>query len=562
MNLTAKAEQELSNFIDLGRIMDQGDRRLLVTILFQHLYYPSNQAKKIFQETTIYSRYPNWASIFSAIFDDKKLKKLTLNNFDFAIGVIKEITSWSKRIFCDFLTEKGLLEEVNDLQELSSANFRDVKKQEQVLDRLGELKKEYPELEKDWVFYQSRWQELQKNRENNGEKEEGHRSLEHHSTILIQNIVQDWKQIHTQKREHLEQTYLQGAFNQYFPSLKQKIDQLDHLGDLFLPYYNFLGIAWNESFGKWNTIPWDQLEEYARTLQEDPTLLEIVQWLGRYQQEKSLMEEEFMSEPVAKEYWNPKPYGKSEINGVHHSDHLSTLIPSEVGLLSNKETEIIFAKKFVEKKLLTFQYRSEELSGEKGEPEIQLRKGKTDDYGPIILCIDTSGSMFGKPERIAKALALAILEIALKQKRKAYVISFSTQIKTLELSNIPKDFTKLVSFLSLSFHGGTDLQPALREAVKMLKKKYFSYADVLVISDFAISHLDTSLKDEIENCRNDKGTNFYSLQVARKNYIQNITLTLFDQHWVYDLDDNRIIRKSIEFLTETTKKKTIQNIAR
>jgi uncharacterized protein with von Willebrand factor type A (vWA) domain len=45
--------------------------------------------------------------------------------------------------------------------------------------------------------------------------------------------------------------------------------------------------------------------------------------------------------------------------------------------------------------------------------------------GPIILCLDTSGSMRGAREVVAKALALECMRGAHRQQRSCYLYAFS-----------------------------------------------------------------------------------------------------------------------------------------
>ncbi len=47
------------------------------------------------------------------------------------------------------------------------------------------------------------------------------------------------------------------------------------------------------------------------------------------------------------------------------------------------------------------------------------------ELGPIILCLDTSGSMRGARETVAKALALECLRGANRQRRPCYLYAFS-----------------------------------------------------------------------------------------------------------------------------------------
>jgi uncharacterized protein with von Willebrand factor type A (vWA) domain len=49
----------------------------------------------------------------------------------------------------------------------------------------------------------------------------------------------------------------------------------------------------------------------------------------------------------------------------------------------------------------------------------------TADRGPILLCIDTSGSMRGARETVAKALSLECMRAAKAQDRGCYVFAFA-----------------------------------------------------------------------------------------------------------------------------------------
>lgn len=79
------------------------------------------------------------------------------------------------------------------------------------------------------------------------------------------------------------------------------------------------------------------------------------------------------------------------------------------------------------------------------------------EMGPIILCLDTSGSMVGGREKIAKALALETLRGAHRQRRQAYLYAFSgpMQVQELELKCDTVSLGPLLDFLSHSFNGGT-----------------------------------------------------------------------------------------------------------
>ncbi|MHA1131186.1 MAG: VWA domain-containing protein, partial [Candidatus Helarchaeota archaeon] len=177
-------------------------------------------------------------------------------------------------------------------------------------------------------------------------------------------------------------------------------------------------------------------------------------------------------------------------------------IPQELVLLGSPESELLFYLKYAEKKLLTYQLINRARIAEK---EFERTKGwlpSKKKKGPIIICVDTSGSMHGTPETIAKTLCFAILRIALLENRQCYLISFSTAIKTIELTDFNRFYVSLIQFLSHSFHGGTDATPALKEALKQIENKNYEKADVLMISDFIMDRIDK--QTEVEKRKKEK----------------------------------------------------------
>jgi uncharacterized protein with von Willebrand factor type A (vWA) domain len=155
--------------------------------------------------------------------------------------------------------------------------------------------------------------------------------------------------------------------------------------------------------------------------------------------------------------------------------------------------------------------------------------------------------MRGAPEQIAKALCFTLLTRVAREKRNCYLISFSTQIKTLDLAGIKNNLPELVSFLSMSFHGGTDATPALCEALRLLDTKGYKKADVVVVSDFIMSEIHTQVQKKIQTARKNKAR-FYGLAVreGRKS------IGIFDCNWLYNLKDRNAMPGLVKNLTELT----------
>lgn len=203
----------------------------------------------------------------------------------------------------------------------------------------------------------------------------------------------------------------------------------------------------------------------------------------------------------------PKPAAEAE--EIANGDDLQHLLPSETAILSERHTEGLFYYKYATKQLQLFANRPKNESQFKTE-QTQKKKPRLE-KGPIIVAIDTSGSMHGKPMRIAHAILLQLLRMARKQKRKVFLMSFSVRAKFLDLS-LPRNWMQLNSFLENHFTGGTDGEEMLRLAIEMLQSKSFAMADVLIISDFyfPLPIESTQAKMRMEH---DKGTRFYGLKI-------------------------------------------------
>ena len=160
--------------------------------------------------------------------------------------------------------------------------------------------------------------------------------------------------------------------------------------------------------------------------------------------------------------------------------------------------------------------------------------------------------MQGTPERVAKTIAFALAQKSLEEKRGCYLISFSTGIETMDLSsfNSTNGITNLVKFLRMSFNRGTDANPALEYSVKLLKEKDWNNADVLMISDFVMSALDSELEKKIKVQQENK-CRFFSLAVISGG--NDEVISTFDKNWIYDTSANDSAAKLVRQLEEMKK---------
>ncbi len=313
--------------------------------------------------------------------------------------------------------------------------------------------------------------------------------------------------------------------------LYERIEKYKRLKDLLSPFSNELGRLWDLSKGNWSRVGFDVLEEYAKFLEKEKELKELAEFLGRMHEAEDELEEEEIKEMVIKPIVVVNHAGRSEFVGIHESADLSALLPQEVALLNDPIVEWLFYSKLAEKKLMTYQFIGWDYGTVEEERIKKEKKKKAEEKkGPIILCIDTSGSMHGYPEYVAKVLCFAMVRIALLETRKCFLISFSTGISTIELTNLNKNLKNLIEFLSMSFHGGTDATPALSESLRQLETKNYEKADVVMISDFVMGVPSKNVVKQIEQAKK-KGTLFHSIAISTVG--NPSALNIFDSQYIF-----------------------------
>ena len=349
-------------------------------------------------------------------------------------------------------------------------------------------------------------------------------------------FAEEWQKQFSLEKLHQDIKIIDETRDQFLAGLYEKIDELKELLKLLAPFLSetgYFGRLWDMSAGNWRRVNFNLLEEYAQLLREKDGIQELAKLLGRYQQaEAELEEEDFESVEIVSKY-RIEHSGKAELVGITESDDLNNVLPTELALFSDLETETIFYKRFSEKKLQTFKYVSRETDFEERSVTDKRQKEIEKEKGPFILAVDTSGSMHGQPEFLAKIIAFAITRIAIEENRKAFLISFSTEVETIELTDIQNSLSKLIAFLEMSFRGGTDVSAAVIATLERMKTKSYEKADLLIISDGVFGKLSSQHLSTIEEFKK-KGNKFNALMIGR-SFNEN-ALTFCNNVWQYDPD--------------------------
>lgn len=369
--------------------------------------------------------------------------------------------------------------------------------------------------------------------------------------ILKRNIIFDLEQNLVDRKSKWELVQIDSMRKEFLEKLYSKIYKFMKLESLLMPFIKNLGRLWDLSERTFETSGFEILDTFAKLLEHDESLKELADLLGKQTRAQISYEKELRDKVVIKSSWQPKHAYKGEINGLRFSNDISSVLPSELSLMNNPAANKLFQLKFAQKQLLSYDYQR--MEEEKEETTIEKKEPK----GPIIICVDTSGSMHGTPENIAKTITFALSKIAIEEERKCYLISFSTSIETLDLTDFSANpIGRLVQFLRMSFHGGTDATPALKHAVKMLSENEWKNADVLMISDFVMQTLDNDIKTQIESAQEDN-TNFHSLVIGSSG--NNGAINSFNHNWFYDTNNPQANRHLVEQIHEIRTHNSLAN---
>lgn len=378
--------------------------------------------------------------------------------------------------------------------------------------------------------------------------------------VLRRNFIGDMEKSLIDRKNKWEQERIDEMRKTILDELYKKIQNFKRLEKLLSPFIKDFGRLWDLSEGFFETSGFEILEQFAKFLEQDQSLQELAEILGKQNRAQSIFEKELRDKVVIKTEWHPQNAYRGEIKGICFSNDISSVLPSELALMKNPATKKLFQLRFAQKQLLSFEYQRnvERTKKESTQEEVSIEKKKP--KGPIIICVDTSGSMHGTPENIAKTVTFALSKIALEEERKCYLISFSTGIETLDMSDFKKgdSLQKLVRFLQMSFNGGTDASPALQHAIKMLQSNDYKNADVLMISDFVMANLPRDLIDAIE-VEKEKNTDFYSLVIGTSG--NQGAIDYFNHNWSYNTNDIHASRHLVEQLHSIKMRPTSQGLS-
>lgn len=350
-------------------------------------------------------------------------------------------------------------------------------------------------------------------------------------------LLQNWDKTLSEEYSKWELSEIEKYRQEEIKKLENWLELLQQFQDLMQELSFDTGLLFDLSQGNISLNDINQLKKWADYISKNQGVKQLCDMLGKLRNIEKSTKQELINvtthiEETIKDYTS-----KEEIVGIKIGNELEHVLPQELALLRDEETSILFDKKFVESELMCFDLEGTSLQMIEKKEESLKEVNEDEKMGPIIICVDTSGSMSGSPETIAKAVALYISSRAKKQERDCFLINFSTTIETLDLSS-NLGIKQLIDFLSRSFYGGTDVAPAINNAIKKMTEETYKKADLLIISDFIMATLPHDLEQSITEIKKDNNK-FYSLSIGNL-FLEKRMKAIFDGEWVYNPQNTSI----------------------
>ena len=217
--------------------------------------------------------------------------------------------------------------------------------------------------------------------------------------------------------------------------------------------------------------------ELVARVSKSSVLTEVARYLGRL---KELMDGKRK---------NGYAYGRGEKYAVELGGDLDHALASEFVLLAAPETLPLFLRKLQRKSLKQYQRREAVCKGS----------------GDIICMLDESASAADQAPW-CKAVALALMDIAMRDKRRFAVIHFAGTDNFRTDLFVPGKYTRedVLRCAETFLNGNTDYETPLREALRLMEQEGFEQADMVFVTD-GMCALPDEFLDQLKRERTARG---------------------------------------------------------
>ncbi|MEZ5640164.1 MAG: VWA domain-containing protein [Burkholderiaceae bacterium] len=312
---------------------------------------------------------------------------------------------------------------------------------------------------------------------------------------------------------------------------------------LFKSLGDLAHLNWDTLQGRLDSRGWREAQRIGAVLDTVPELARFIDAVGRAHRRDDLPPAadprpriDAARQPVAVAITTELLDQPSEVRGVKRSGQLARMLASEAAMVRHPVLARLWRARFAEQQLLTYedaalatQWR---LQADTRTPAPVAMPQAPVGQGPMLVCLDTSGSMRGAPENVAKACVLQALRTAHASGRACRLLAFggSGELLEQELALTPQGLDTLLALMDQSFDGGTDVQTPLERAIARVQEEAFALADILIVSDGEFGVTPATL-DALRRSKKTLGLRVHGILIGDRETIG--LLEVCDQiHWV------------------------------
>lgn len=323
--------------------------------------------------------------------------------------------------------------------------------------------------------------------------------------------------------------------------MRSLVDVFGDLGDLVKH------CRWDMLRGLLRSSGWQEVVRIRKLIEELPELAQLIRSLGRSRPSAEpdalsrrlapVIEPALARSAVSREVRVPDLPG--ETRGVRRSGRVARMLPAEAMLLAHPRLRLVWHARHAERTLLTYE-DDDRMPGlhlqavEVQRPTLEPAPERRFELGPMLVCVDTSGSMQGGAEAVAKAVVLEAVRAAYADRRACHVFAFSGPDEVVEsvLSLDAAGLEALARFLGQSFCGGTDIGGPLQRTLEKLEEREWRLADLLIASDGEFGAT-PELAQRVRDAKRDRGLKVQGVLIGDRETIGLLELA-DDVLWVRD----------------------------
>lgn len=311
-------------------------------------------------------------------------------------------------------------------------------------------------------------------------------------------------------------------------------------------------LRWDRLRGQLRSREWQAARRAAERLRELPELAALIHRLGRSEARPSPRPTPDPSQPEVRHQAPMRAVATrlegvpGEVTGVRFDHRLEGMLPSEAVLLHHALGRRLWRARWAEGRLLAHDSTGV-LVDWRPDPQAPPRESPPTDgavsreHGPLVLCLDTSGSMRGAPEAIARAVVIAAVQAAHASRRGCKLIAFGGQGELLERdlatgsaagSAAGDGLAALLELMGQAFDGGTDIQTPIERAIERVHEEAWQSADLLIVSDGEFGCVRSTL-ESLDAARATLGLRVQGVLIGDRETM-GLLEVCDDIHWVRD----------------------------